>query len=147
MSNYACTVRTNYFKVTSEEAYADLMSHVKGIESELKLFTRTAEDGTIYHGFGCFSELSYYPANVSVYDEDDEPAEWDLFTEEPSKLLPEDEAVIIQEAGAEALRYITAFAEIITRHGREVVDLSHCAMEKASQMLKDYPQWTTQLDY
>lgn len=62
MANYVSAQRTNYFKVTDEEKYAELMSRVRGDEDILHLWTEE-KDGTIFHAFGCESSMSYYPEN------------------------------------------------------------------------------------
>lgn len=142
--NYTCARRTNYFRVTDEEKYATLMSKIRGDHNTLCLWNRT-EDGITFHAFGCDSTMSYYPDNEDD-TEGEYPDEWDEFTEELSKLLPEDEAVIILEVGKEKLRYLSGYAEIITKHGSEFVDLTTVAIERACKLLGN-DSWSTRIDY
>ena len=146
MANYVSAQRTNYFKVTDEEKYAELMSRVRGDEDILHLWTEE-KDGRIFHAFGCESSMSYYPENEDGTEAEDEaPVEWEEFCRELSKLLPAGEAVIILEVGKEKLRYLTGYAEIITKHGTEFVDLTRTAIEKARKCLGN-DTWSTRIEY
>lgn len=145
MANYTCAQRTNYFKVTDEKKYAELMSKVRGNEDSIHLLDKTTEDGTLLHAFCCDSSMSYYPDNEDGTEADD-PAEWEEFSEELSKLLPEGEAVIVLEVGKEKLRYLSGYAEIITKNGTGSVDLTRAAFEKARKLLGN-DTWSTRIEY
>lgn len=144
MANYTCVQRTNYFKVIDEKKYAELMSKVRGDEDTIHLWDET-KDGVLFHAFGCYSSMSYYPDNEDG-TEAEEPAEWEEFCKELSNLLPEVEAVILLEAGHEKLRYLTGWAQILTRHGSRFVDLARESCKKACELLKD-DSWSTRIYY
>lgn len=145
MANYTCAQRTNYFKVTDEQKYSELMSKVRGNEDSIHLLNHETGDGTILHAFACDSSMSYYPDNEDGTEAED-PVEWEEFCEELSKLLPEGEAVILLEVGKEKLRYLSGYAEIITKNGTEFVDLTMAAFEKARKLLGN-DSWSTRIEY
>ena len=88
MANYECTIRTNYFRVTDEEAYKKLINWISAEDFyELK----SVDGERQLHGFGIYGSASYYvPASenavVKKYVEDNE----DLY-DENSNVVPVDE--------------------------------------------------------
>ena len=42
MSNYCCTIRTNYFRVKDDEAFREFMGRVQGDEDSIEIFTKKA---------------------------------------------------------------------------------------------------------
>ncbi len=133
MANYECTVRTNYFRVTDEERYQELFGSLYS-GCDIEDFTKTAEDGTLYHGFGAYDCIG-----VDGEDLDD-------FYEEIQKILPEDEAFILVEAGHEKLRYVVGYVIVVTKKGGIVYkSLDDVALEVARQTLGS--GFTTVLEY
>ena len=70
--NYDATVRTNYFRVTDEEKYNNL---IKGLSS-FEDFTET-RNGQIFHGFGSYEPMEFYKTpsmteNMKPYINNDE---------------------------------------------------------------------------
>jgi hypothetical protein len=132
-------MNTNFFRVTDEQAYAELISHLYGVEAcDPCRYEKPGANGETLHTFTSCCGLEYYPT-VDDADKLDEahPADWDAFTTELGKLLPEGEAaIIITTAGP------SAHAEIITRTGKRYIDLDLIATDAASQMLGD-PNWKT----
>lgn len=137
MANYYCCARTNYFRVTDEEKYKELF---QGLSAEDNVHDFTKEcDGVIWHGFGSYSGI-YWTSG----EEDD--CSRDNFYAQLQAILPEDEAFIYMESGNEKLRYITGFAEIVTKKKIRYVSVDHMAMKAAKQMLKN-PDFATTLFY
>lgn len=93
MANYNGMVRTNYFQVTDEERYQEL---IRGLDSENNIYfwDESNKNGVLQHGFGSYSTIEYrnlvktvkevlseieHPESVDfVLDEDiDDNLEWD----------------------------------------------------------------------
>lgn len=139
MANYESTFRTNYFRTSDDEKYAELF---KGIYGEsLEDFTMNI-DGVLWHGFGGYGSVGW------CADPNDEPDCDDLsgFYAELQKILPDDEAFILMEAGAEKLRYVTGYADIVTAHSYDSVSLSEMARHTARKLLGN-PEFQTRLEY
>lgn len=137
MANYYGVAKTNYFKVTDEKKYEELVNNLLA-EDEIHDFSCII-DGELKHGFGSYSAITYCA--------DDEELLYDLevFLTELQKILPDGEAFIYQETGYEKLRYVTGFAYIVTNKTIEWVSLENSIMTKAKELLgKDFK---TQLDY
>lgn len=92
MANYICTYRTNYFRVTDENRYKQLMLGVSSCD--FCDFTKDL-DGQIWHGFGDYDSMSYYlPAseidgikemmknNETFYDVNGEPIKYEAIDNE-----------------------------------------------------------------
>lgn len=143
MANYYATSRTNYFRVTDEEQYKELFSRLVGFDDDIADFTEQQE-GVIWHGFGCYGTIDYRLPE----DKRDAFTEFDLdtFFRELQKILPDDEAFILLEAGHEKLRYVTGNAFIITRDKISYCDMTDMAVNMAKEMLEDH-DFTTKCDY
>lgn len=143
MANYCCATRTNYFKVKNEEKFMDFMKNVHGGEDDIQIWTRES-NGTKYFAFGCYGGISGWN------DTDDEDYDWDIaydnFTNGLSRLVTEDDAIIIFESGNEKLRYLTGDAMIITSKDTAYININNAATKKASDMLGN-PSWETRLNY
>lgn len=153
MANYQGFTRTNYFRVTDAKRLKDIIAHTAVGEDRLELFTRQIGDETFY-GFGCYDSISGLypnwdtPADAASADEDDEDADayFDLFEAELQKILAEDDAIIITEVGYEKLRYLTAYACVITKSSSACVGLQEAAVDKAKELLRN-PGWDTTSEY
>ena len=136
MANYYGYTRTNYFRVTDEEKYSELFSHLVGNDDYIEDFTKT-KDGIILHGFGCQGVIQAIPM-----DEDPEVAEewdddFDGFLKELQKILPDNEAFIFTEVGHEKLCYLVGYSLIVTRNEIKSIDINDDAVELACKMLND----------
>lgn len=140
MANYCGVTRTNYFRVKDEEKYKELFSHLRGDEDDVQDFTETDEENVVWHGFGTYGCLEYVP------DEDEEPADFDDFLKELQKVVAEDDAVIIMEAGHEKMRYVCGIGHVVTSKGIEYVSLKWDCIDKACEMLGN-PNFMTQCEY
>lgn len=138
MANYNATSRTNYFRVTDEEAYAKLFARLCA-ESNIEDFTEE-KDGIIQHGFGAYDSIDYK-------ESDDENAEYDFdeFLEKLQKILPEDEAFMYFESGYEKLRYVSGYVTLCTRNEIHSMSLDTWAKQKAKELLGE--DFETKTDY
>lgn len=69
----------------------------------------------------------------------------DTFYKELQQILPNGEAMILQEAGHEKLNYVAGIATIITNKEIRFLDLSKLAVKTAGDMLGT--DFQTQMDY
>lgn len=118
MANYNCITRTNYFHVTDEEKYKKLFACLSG-EDEVYAFDKKINDKEKVFGFGCYGNISYTPENKEDPDDD-----LDNFYKELQKILPENEAFVRIEIGYEKLRYLIAYADIVTSKKITYTDLN-----------------------
>lgn len=147
MANYYASARSNYFKVTDEKAFKDFCSKVG-----LGVWDSSKEDHTLYAIYPQNDDGGGWDLDLNVLDyqseqegEDSEP-HGDLI-EELSKYLADDEVCIIQEVGAEKLRYLNAYAICFNNKGeRETLDLSSLAFEAAAE-LTSKPENLTEAQY
>lgn len=141
MANYNGVFRSNYFQVTDEEKFKDIVSRMCSGNGSVVLFTERAP----YYGFGGDGSLS----GVVLKDdaESDSPeADFDLMVQELQDILPADEAIIIMSAGHEKFRYVSGWASIITKDGYDYIDMTESAKEKAKKLLKN-ETWNTLCEY
>lgn len=138
MANLMAECRTNYFRVTDEERYAELFGKLCA-EDDIHDFTCTDDDGQFYHGFGTYDDITYM-------DDDENVVAIHKFCEEVAKILPDNEALIFIETYHEKLRCVNGFYVVATKAGVETGDLTNTAVETAGRLLGD-PEWKTQLIY
>lgn len=138
MANYSGITRTNYFRVTDEEKYKEIIDKID-CECGLSFWEKTDEKGVKRHGFGGYGSLY-------SYDEETGDDMLDDVLESLTEVLPEDEAIIITEIGNEKLRYLVGQSIVITRSMIQFVDLRSVTMATARSMLEN-PDFVTQLDY
>ena len=117
MVNYVGYFRTNYFRVTDEEAYKKLFENIKASRGNIYDFTEE-KDGEIYHSFEGYGKGGY----VDPKDEDEE-INFDYMVTEIQKLLPDDECFVYMETGTEKLRYLDGYALIATNKERSSIGL------------------------
>ena len=142
MANYVCNTRTNYFRVTDEAKYQELFSKLDAPDDfGVQDFTEVV-DGKKYHGFGASGTIGYYA------DEDDPDDDGDMepFFREMVKILPEDDAFMLFEAGHEKLRYLVGHATVVTHNGIRYNNMQNWALTAARDMLGN-PDFTTNTDY
>lgn len=145
MSDYICTVRTNYFHVKDPVAFRAFMDRVYGSGDPISLWQEQDDDGNPVFGFGTYGTISGLKNSVSDDDCMDESA-YDEFICGLQEHVAEDDAVILLETGHEKLCYMAGSATILTSNGYEFLDLASMAAEKASGLLGD-PAWQTKCDY
>lgn len=113
MANWYGASRTNYFKVTNEIKYREIFNGLICSEDEIEDFTKTAEDGSILHGFGGYGYIYWQPpvdknGNLQYSEDYDADYELQTFLEELSEILTDDSIFILETIGNEKLRYLTA---------------------------------------
>lgn len=141
MANYYCTSRTNYFRVTDEQKYAALYAGLYGSEDSVEDFTEK-HNSELWHGFGSEGWMGWR------VDPDDEPDcdGMDGFYEALQEILPDDEAFIFMEAGAEKLRYVTGYVVVVTAKKIRYMSLADWAVASAKDMLGN-PDFQTKTEY
>ena len=146
MSNYNCTIRTNYFHVKDNEKFEEFMSHIYG--EDLELFNETDSNGNAIYGFGCYGSISGYFNDNEEYEDDADAWDnaYDNFIDGLSKHVAEDDAILIFEAGHEKMRYVVGRVMVITSNAYNYKDITSLGIDMAKKMLKN-SNYTTQCDY
>lgn len=144
MANYISFTRSNYFRVTDPEAFKKIINRVITDEDSLELWERT-ENGTTYYGFGAYSSICGLRHEAEDVDNDGE-FEVEAVYEALSKVVAPDDAIIITEIGYEKLRYLTAYAMVITREKTELVELREASIDAACSLLGN-PNFDTRMEY
>ena len=146
MSEYICTVRSNYFHVKDPALFRDFMGRVYGSEDKIFLWQEQDEEGKPVFGFGTHGTIAGLK-NAEADDDDllDESA-YDEFIRGLQEHVSEGDAVILMEVGHEKLCYVTGAATILTSSGQEYLSLAEMASNQAAEMLGN-PDWSTQCDY
>jgi len=141
MANYYAFIRTNYFSVTDETKFREIIASCQ-CEDSIEIFE--PEGDSRKFGFGCYGSIyGIPPANTedSELDED-----INLFFEQLQTILPEGEAILFTEIGYEKLRYLVGYTSIITKDTIDGVDLRNAAFKKAGEML-GVENYTTEDQY
>jgi len=154
MADYYAKVRTNYFSVTDEDKFHQLMKMCSSNGSPVEVFTNKSTDGKdIKFGFCCadsiLGPLAPYdnsePEDLD-YEACDDEHDINLLYKFLQKLVAKDDAVIITEVGSDKLCYLFGVCIIITRSEIRVVNLQDMAIAEARAMLGNI-EYTTQMDY
>jgi len=151
MANSYSKCRTNYFSVTDEARFREIISNCSG--EEVCVLIQSEKDKSKF-GFYCscnFSglmeaedkEMCESCDDKTCYDciNMDSDGALDYLYEELQKILPAGEAVIITEIGSEAMRYLSADCIIITKDEIRGLVLSDLALSAAREMLGN-PEFT-----
>lgn len=146
MANYVCTIRTNYFRVKDPGAFREFMTHVYGSEDSVDLWEEKDGNGNLLFGFGVRGGISGLRSAASDEDEDLDENAYDEFIDGLRKQVAEDDAIIILEAGKEAMRYVVGQATIITSKGTEYLNIARLAQARAAAMLGN-SDWHTKCEY
>ena len=146
MSEYICTIRSNYFHVKDPALFRDFMGRVCSFGDQISLWQEQDNEGRPVFGFGVHGAIAGLK-NAAADDDDllDESA-YDEFIRGLQEHVAEDDAVILMETGHEKLCYVTGAATILTSGGHEYLSLAELAAKRASEMLGN-PGWSTQCDY
>ena len=130
-------VRTNYFRVTDKSYYDKLCKNLCA-EDTIHFWEKTI-DGIPHVGFGCYAPIFYHcnetPENLE-----------DTFFPEMQKIIADDDAMILMEAGHEKLRYVVGFVTIVTKDKISHIDTTVEALKKAKELLGN-PNFKTEMDY
>lgn len=126
MANYYCTTRTNYFHVNNIEKFKDLINHTYPI-GDIEINEQKDDKGNSTFCFGCHGTIDGLAVNGSLSQ--------DAFYNELQKIVAENDAIIIFEAGAEKLRYVVGEALIITHNDIKRLSIDDLAVKEAGKML------------
>lgn len=138
MADYIAMGRTNYFHVTDEDKYQEL---IKGLVSNGYWYDFSrVEDSGVIHAFGfdgCF--------DWTDPEDEDQDSNLDYFLDEIQKILPDGEAFMCFEIGHEKFRYVVGEVCVVTKPEIAWFNLDHIAMDWAKNILG--PEFTTQTTY
>ena len=140
MANYYCTYRTNYFKVTDENAFRVAMAKVDA--SDFDLWEERQKDGTLVFGFGGTGGIGGLPNENGEYDDDS----FDQFIDTIQRYIAPDDACLLFESGSEGLRYVVGSVNVITNKSCEVKEIRSIGIELARKMLGN-EKYDTRCEY
>jgi len=140
MANYYGFTRTNYFSVTDDEKFRQIIADSYCSSGNIEIFKYNTER-SIKYGFGCYGEI----CGIRALQDDDEN-DYDAFVSSLQSVLADSEAIIITEVGYENLRYLIGQSHVITKSNSIFVDLRDRALAEARVMLND-PKYITKMDY
>ena len=147
MANYHGFTRTNYFTVTDEDKFRQIMSNCVCDENPIEVFDCIETNGNKVFGFGCYGSILGLPdmTDDEEFEEDgDYDYSFDALCEALQEVIDKDDAVIITEVGYEKLRYLVGISTIITHAKIEMVSLHDSALNAAREMLNN-PNYSTEL--
>ncbi|MBQ7818584.1 MAG: hypothetical protein IJ341_02685 [Bacteroidales bacterium] len=134
MANYYGFAKTNYFRVTDEDRYAKLFSHLVVSDGDMLDDFSKEENGVVFHGFGAYSSIDFKVSSPeSQYLEYD----FDAFIEMLQEILPDGEAFIYTEVGHEKLCYLTGYSIVATKDEVRSISLNDESLNAAREMLKN----------
>ena len=145
MANYCGFTRTNYFSVTDEAKFRDIIGKCVA-EDSVEIFKSDSEDGKF--AFGCYSGIQE-EISCGAYDDcydcpKSETAECETpgLYEMLQSVVASDDAIIITEVGHEKLRYLVGVSIIITKDSIRAVSLDIASRDIAREMLAN-PDFNT----
>ena len=142
MANYVGFTRSNYFSVTDEEKFRQLIADSYCDGDNIEIFERNIK-GSVKFAFGCYGSIY----GVRTLPDDDSDADnYDVFVEALQSILAGGDAIIINEVGCEDLRYIIGHSSIITKSDAQFISLWERAVAKARIMLGN-PGYSTKMDF
>jgi hypothetical protein len=117
MANYYATARSNYFKVKNAEAFA---AWVADWPTGLKLLEKDTEAGETLHGFYCDDgDGGGFQCDYQGDDDEGNEIDRDMLAELAEHLV-EGQVAVLEEAGAEKLRYVSAFSIAVNHKGQTI---------------------------
>lgn len=134
MADYISHMRSNNFYTTDETKLEEI------IECFPKLKLNKNDNG---------SYTIYGDDTAGITDDEGQFKSYeDLYAaaEDLQKIMPDNEALILQEIGHEKYRYLTSCAMIITKTDTEYLNLQTWALKKARELLKD-ADYITEMEY
>lgn len=144
MANYNALSRTNYFHVTSEEAFNNFAQHLIASEDDVKTFKGADKDGNPTYGFYAYDSISY----ISDLDDDDwyENICEEDFIKAIQEIIAPDDAFILTEIGNEKMRYLVGYSLVVTKDDYRSVNLANASITIARELLNN-DTFTTELNY
>ena len=140
--NYIGSCRSNYFAVKDEEAFKQWCerAYLTFIKDDHKAFTFSRKR---YNYVGFYKEEGGMPSEIDDENGDTQDVE---FMEELRKHLVPGSVAIVQEVGAEGMRYFTGFAMAINSKGKIISIGIEDIIDKAKK-LTDKPRSVTPCQY
>lgn len=135
MANYYGNTRTNYFRVTDEEKFKNILSKCNVSDDELETWERNV-DGNKYFAFGGYGSLICYK-DSEAEDDDLELDDIEIIYEKLSTVVHPEDAIIITEIGNEKLRYLIGASVIITCNAVEYIDIHDESIKAARKLLNN----------
>ena len=147
MADYYASTRTNYFAVTDEDKFRQVMAKCVGSGDSVEVFEQHCKStGVTLFCFGCQSTISGLRVATDEDDDSWDDCDIDAFYEALQGLVVEGDAIIITEVGYEKLRYLAGISTIITHSEIRVVNLRDKALNEARAMLGN-SDYDTQMEY
>lgn len=133
--DYTCVSCTNYFRVTDEDRLAEIISNAfTSNGEEVELFSDTNAKGGTLWGFGAYGSIDGYRNFFTGDVDSDFNMDFYSFTKDLQEILADDDVIIIQEAGHEELRYVTAIAWVISKTEVRTLDLADLIISTCEEM-------------
>ena len=149
MADYHGFTRTNYFRVTDEKKFREIIARCVA-EDNVDIFKSDSGDGKF--AFGCYANIQEDIA-CGAHDScwfcektDTDECKSYSFYEALQSLVADDDAIIITEVGYEKLRYLVGVSIVITKNDIRGVNLASAALSVAKEMLAN-PDYNTVMDY
>ncbi len=129
MANYEGMIKSNDFRLDPNK-FEQFTALCNELTSECPVYADVTkgENGEVYGSVACYSDIEYYDEETDEYDTD-------IFYEKLKECIAEDDAAIFIETGHEKLRYLGAFATIVTSKTVEYLNLDELAEKKAKELL------------
>jgi len=132
MADYCGATRSNYFKVTDEDALSELLSSSRCEDKKIVLFEREV-DGEKTFSFGCSGGIE------GVDDNDDDldvfEDRFNVFVSRLQAIIPAGEVITIIEAGYNGIQDVGGSAVVVTKDACSYIGLRDKAERAAQEML------------
>lgn len=132
MANYESACRTNYFEVTDDVKYQELLEALMQSYDISKI--EREENGKVRHAFGTYEDIDL--EYVDGFD-----GNW---IKEMQSILPDGEAFVLIVTGHEKLSSVSAGATIITNDAVDIVDLETMIGDMIAEKIDDDHPFITQ---
>ena len=139
MANYYGLTRTNYFQVTDEEKFLEIMSRCCGFEDGIEVVSETDQNNIKRFMF-------YSESGIAGFCNDDDDYDINGFHNALQSVVAENDAIIITEVGHEKMRYLVGWVDVITRNEIKSESLEGIGKRLAREMLKN-KEWDTKNSY
>lgn len=105
MSEYICTVRSNYFHVKDPTSFRSFMGRVYGSVDRIFLWQEQDAEGRPIFGFGSYGAIAGLKKAEADNDDLLDESAYDEFIRGLQEHVAENDAVILMETGHEKLCY------------------------------------------
>ncbi len=147
--DYLALTRTNYFHVEDEDALKDLVKM-----TDFSLWEEPDDDGRPTFALGSTSgdvgSSIDWQAMADAHAELDEDEYETWFLDSLQRLVADGDVAVITTIGHEGMRYLSAYAVMLTRRAQRVIDLEHEVAKEIKGLVDvgELPQgFSTRMDY